>query len=109
MSHLMYLAIITSYLSGYHVKSNVSGYHITSNVSGCYVTSTVSRYRVTSNVSAYHVTSNISGYIITSDVSYRTKICRTKLWKFRLGVENFVRRKMLSVKNFVQYFSTKVR
>ena len=29
--------------------------------------------------------------------------------KFRLGVENFVQQKILSIKNFVQYFNTKVR
>ena len=34
---------------------------------------------------------------------------RTKLSKFQLGVENFVRRNILSVENFVQYFYTKVR
>ena len=34
---------------------------------------------------------------------------RTKLSKFRLGVENFVRRNILSVENFVQYFNTIVR
>ena len=42
-------------------------------------------------------------------IPYRTKIRRTKLSKFRLGVENFVRRKILSVENFVQRFNTKVR
>ena len=35
--------------------------------------------------------------------------CRTKVSKFWLGVENFVRRKLLSVENFVHYFNTKVR
>ena len=40
---------------------------------------------------------------------YRTKIRRTKVSKFQLGVENFVRRNILSVENFVQYFNTKVR
>ena len=45
----------------------------------------------------------------TGNLPYRTKIRRTKLSKFRLGVENFVRRKILSVENFVQYFNTKVR
>ena len=34
---------------------------------------------------------------------------RTKLSKFRFDVENFVRRKILSVENFVPYFNTKVR
>ena len=29
--------------------------------------------------------------------------------KFQLGVENFVRRNILSVENFAQYFNTKVR
>ena len=28
--------------------------------------------------------------------------------KFQLGVENFVRRNVLSVENFVQYFNTKI-
>ena len=42
-------------------------------------------------------------------IPYRTKISRTKLSKFRIYVENFVRRKILSVENFVQYFDTKVR
>ena len=37
-------------------------------------------------------------------VPYRTKIRRTKLSKFRPCIENFVRRKILSVENFVQYF-----
>ena len=40
---------------------------------------------------------------------YRTKIRRTKVLKFQLGVENFVRRNILSVENFVQHFNTKVR
>ena len=39
----------------------------------------------------------------------RTKIRRTKLSTFRLGVENFVQRKILSVANLVQYFNTKVK
>ena len=42
-------------------------------------------------------------------IPYRTKIRRTKVSKFHLGVENFVRRNILSVENFVQYFNTKVR
>ena len=42
-------------------------------------------------------------------IPYRTKIRWTKLLKFRLGVENFVWRNILSVENFVQYFNTKVR
>ena len=42
-------------------------------------------------------------------IPYRTKIRRTKVSKFQLGVENFVRRNILSVENFVQYFNTKVR
>ena len=42
-------------------------------------------------------------------IPYRTKIRRTKLSKFRLGVENFVRRKILSVENCVQCFNTKAR
>ena len=40
---------------------------------------------------------------------YRTKIRRTKVSKFQFGVENFVRRNILSVENFVHYFNTKVR
>jgi len=44
-----------------------------------------------------------------SHIPYRTKIRRTKVSKFQLGVENFVRRNILSVENFVQYFNTKVR
>ena len=47
-------------------------------------------------------------YLLTK-VPYRTKIWRRKLSKSRLGVENFVRPKILSVENFVQYFNTKVR
>ena len=35
-------------------------------------------------------------------IPYRTKIRRTKLSKFWLGVENFVRRKILFVENFVR-------
>ena len=42
-------------------------------------------------------------------IPYRTKIRRTKLSKFRLGVETFVGRKILYVENFVQYVNTKVR
>ena len=42
-------------------------------------------------------------------IPYRTKIRRTKVSKFQLGVENFVRRNILSVENFVQYFNTKLR
>ena len=42
-------------------------------------------------------------------ISYRTKIHRTKLSKFWLGVENFVRRKILSVENFVQCCNTNVK
>ena len=34
------------------------------------------------------------------NISYRTKIRRTKLSKFRLGVETFVQRKILSVEHF---------
>ena len=37
---------------------------------------------------------------------YRTKIRRTKLSEFWLGVENFVRRKILSVEIFSQCFNT---
>ena len=48
-------------------------------------------------------------YVQLFILPYRTKIRRTKLSKFRLGVENFVRRKTLSVENFVQCFNTKVR
>ena len=44
-----------------------------------------------------------------ANIPYRTKIRRTKVSKFQLGVENFVRRNILSVENFVQYFNTKVR
>ena len=46
---------------------------------------------------------------LASVLPYRTKIRRTKLSKFRLGVESFVRRKILSVENFVRCFNTKVR
>ena len=42
-------------------------------------------------------------------IPYRTKIRRTKVSKFQLSVENFVRRNILSVENFVQYLNTKVR
>ena len=51
------------------------------------------------------------GYVIyvLFVLPYRTKIRRTKVSKFQLGVENFVRRNILSVENFVQYFNTKVR
>ena len=37
-----------------------------------------------------------------TSIPYRTKIRRTKSSKFWLGIENFVRRKILSVENFVQ-------
>ena len=47
--------------------------------------------------------------LFKSYIPYRTKIRRTKVSKFQLGVENFVRRNILSVENFVQYFNTKVR
>ena len=40
---------------------------------------------------------------------FQTNMRRTKLSKFRLGVENFVRRKLLSVENFVRYFKIKLR
>ena len=43
-----------------------------------------------------------------TSIPYRTKIRRTKSSKFWLGIENFVRRKILSVENFVQYFNAKV-
>ena len=35
--------------------------------------------------------------VFHQEIPYQTKIRRTKLSKFRLGVENFVRRKILSV------------
>ena len=44
-----------------------------------------------------------------NEIPYRTKIRQIKLSKFRLCVENFVQRKILSVENFVQYFNTKIR
>ena len=51
----------------------------------------------------------IQKFQFVSEIPYRTKIRRTKVSKFQLGVENFVRRNILSVENFVQYFNTKVR
>ena len=42
-------------------------------------------------------------------IPYRTKIRRTKVSKFQPSVENFVRRNILSVENFVQYLNTKVK
>ena len=39
---------------------------------------------------------------IGMNIPYRTKIRRTNLSKFRFGVENFVRRNILSVENFVR-------
>ena len=45
----------------------------------------------------------------SNQIPYWTKFRRTKLTKFRLGVEDFVRRIILSIENFVQYFNTEVR
>ena len=47
-------------------------------------------------------------YELGNQIPYWTKIRRTELSKFLLGVENFAQRKILSVENFVQCFNTKV-
>ena len=59
----------------------------------------------------YHSTldSSVFNDICKSWIPYRTKIRRTKVSKFWLGVKNFVRRKIFSVEIFFQYFNTKVR
>ena len=45
----------------------------------------------------------------STPIPYCTKIRRTKFSKFRLGVENIVRPKILSVEHFAHYFNTEVR
>ena len=47
--------------------------------------------------------------LLQRHIPYLTKIRRTKVPKFQLGVENFVQQNILSVENFVQYFNTRVR
>ena len=63
-----------------------------------------------SSVQLIKVRKTSSGFEIGHDhIPYRTKIRRTKLSNFPLGVKKIFRRKILSVENFAQCFDTKVR